>query len=67
MKMKYKSMGGLTVKDGRLVNDAPVGVTGIAQASMIRKEMKREKKVSMISDGIIRANLLEKALGLDKT
>ena len=52
MKMKYQSMGGLTVKDGRLVNDRPTGVSGIEQASKIRKMMHRAKKVDMIADGI---------------
>ena len=33
MKHKYQSMGGLTVKDGRLINDRPTGITGIAQAA----------------------------------
>tara|TARA_R110002049_G_scaffold146573_4_gene309241 strand:- start:1394 stop:1588 length:195 start_codon:yes stop_codon:yes gene_type:complete len=52
MKMKFKSMGGLTVKDGRLINDRPDGVTGIAQAAEIRKAMYRAKKVDMMADGI---------------
>ena len=52
MKMKYKSMGGLDVKDGRLINDKPTGVSGIAQAANIRKMMHRAKKVDMIADGI---------------
>jgi hypothetical protein len=52
MKMKFKSMGGLTVKDGRLINDRPNGVTGIAQAAGIRKAMYRAKKVDMMADGI---------------
>ena len=52
MKMKFKSMGGLTVKDGRLINDRPDGVTGIAQTAGIRKAMYRAKKVDMMADGI---------------
>jgi len=52
MKMKFKSMGGLMVKDGRLVNDREPGVTGIAQAARIKKTMDRAKKVDMIADGI---------------
>jgi len=52
MKMKFQSMGGLTVKDGRLVNDRPVGVTGIAQAAKVAKTLHRAKKVDMIADGI---------------
>jgi len=62
---KFKSMGGLEVKDGRLVNDRPVGQTGIAQAAMIKQAMKREKKVSMIADGIMRAELREQMFGME--
>jgi|TARA_R110000824_G_scaffold178946_1_gene358949 hypothetical protein len=50
--MKFKSMGGLTVKDGRLINDRPDGVTGIAQAAQLRSSMHKAKKVDMIADGI---------------
>ena len=56
-------MGGLTIKDGRLINDKPDGMSGIAQAAMIRKEVKRERKVSMIADGIVRAELREQMFG----
>jgi len=52
MGMKYKSMGGLTVKDGRLINDRPCGVSGIQQAANVRKTLHRAKKVNMIADGI---------------
>lgn len=52
MKMKYQSMGGLTVKDGRLINDRPDCTTGIAQAAQLKKTMHRAKKVDMIADGI---------------
>lgn len=52
MMFKYKSMGGLTVKDGRLVNDAEPGVTGIATAVRIKKSMCRARKVDEIADGI---------------
>jgi len=53
MKMfKYKSMGGLRVEDGRLVNDREDGVTGIAKAANVKQMLKRAKKVDMIADGI---------------
>ena len=52
MKHNYKSMGGLLVKDGRLINDRPTGVTGIAQATQAAKSIKRMRKVDMIADGI---------------
>ena len=50
--MKFKSMGGLTVKDGRLINDRPNGITGIAQAAQLRKSMHNAKEVNIIADGI---------------
>tara|TARA_R110000803_G_scaffold23681_2_gene57824 strand:+ start:1035 stop:1217 length:183 start_codon:yes stop_codon:yes gene_type:complete len=50
--MKYKSMGGLTVKDGRLINDRPNDVTGIAQAVQLKKAMHQAKKINTIAEGI---------------
>ena len=50
--MKYQSMGGLRVEKGRLINDRPQGVSGLEQASRVRKMMHRAKKVDMIADGI---------------
>ena len=52
MEMKYQSMGGLRVEKGRLINDRPEGVSGLEQASRVRKMMHRAKKVDMIDDGI---------------
>ena len=45
-------MNGLKVQNGRLINEAPDGMTGIAQAAKIRKEMKHAKKVAMIAEGV---------------
>jgi hypothetical protein len=50
--MKFKSMGGLTVKDGRLINDNVIGETGIAQMAQMRKQAKNASKVDIIADGI---------------
>ena len=52
-------MDGLTVKNGRLVNERPNGVTGIQQAADIKKTMKRAKKISMITDAINLADARE--------
>ena len=52
MKMKFQSMGGLRVEKGRLINDRPDSVSGIEQAAMLRKAMRRAKKVDMMADGI---------------
>ena len=43
---------GLTVKDGRLINDRPVGESGIAEASRLRQQMKHRYKAECIADGI---------------
>jgi hypothetical protein len=51
---------GLTVKNGRLVNNAPDGRMGITKMAAMVKEMKREQKVSMQTDAILRAESIEK-------
>ena len=63
--MKYKSMGGLTVKDGRLVNNRTDGLSGIAEANNLRNMKHKANKVSTISDGIILAKVKSKMMGLD--
>jgi len=62
--MKYKSMGGLTVKDGRLINDRPDGLSGIAEANNLRNMKKNSKKANLIADGILLAETRKKMLGL---
>ena len=47
----------LTVKNGRLINNRPNSVTGIQQAVQISKDLKREKKISMIEEAIFRADM----------
>ena len=48
---------GLTVNNGRLINKRPVGETGIAEASRLRQQVKHQKKVSTIADGIDMAEM----------
>jgi len=50
-------VSGLFVKNGRLINDREPGMSGIAQAANIKKMMKRDRKIDMISDGIERAEM----------
>ena len=64
MKKKYQSMGGLEVKDGRLVNDRPTGKTGICQMAEIKKGIKQAKKASMIADGIELADVRKNFYGI---
>ncbi len=52
-------MGGLTVKDGRLVNDRPIGVSGIAKAVELNKMIHTEKKISIVAQGVLRADVIK--------
>jgi len=52
-------VNGLYVKDGRLINDRPTGITGIQEAAMIRKAAKRARKVEDIADGVTMANSMD--------
>jgi hypothetical protein len=52
-------MDGLTIKNGRLINNRPDGMSGIEQASMYRQQMKKQYKIDMIADGIERAKMRE--------
>ena len=45
-------MDGLTVKNGRLINNRPDGISGIQEACMIKKSMKRAKKIDMMAEAI---------------
>ena len=49
---------GLTIKNGRLINDKiEPGMTGIQKASLYRKQMKKQYKIDQIADGIERAKM----------
>lgn len=48
-------MNGLTIKNGRLINDRPDGMTGIQQAANIKRIVDEDRKIKMIADGIERA------------
>jgi len=62
---KYTDMSGLTMKNGRLINDRPCGVTGIQQALDLRKMMKREQKIDMMVEADMRASMREKMMGYE--
>jgi hypothetical protein len=49
---------GLDVKGGRLINNRPDGMTGIAQAAVAKKAMKRMDKVSMIAEGVSMGDMM---------
>ena len=42
-------VNGLYVKDGRLINARPDGVSGIEEAAMYRKQMKKQYKIDCIA------------------
>jgi len=50
---------GLTVKDGRLINNRPDGKNGIEKAAELRKAIKRAEKIEMISEGVALGNMKE--------
>lgn len=54
----YSKMGGLEVKNGRLINNRPDGMTGIAQIAMAKSEMTRMKKIQMTAEGVSLGNLM---------
>ena len=54
---------GLTVKNGRLINDRPVGKSGIEQAAEIRKAVKMNEKAIIVANGIAKAEMREKVFG----
>lgn len=56
---------GLDIKDGRLVNNRPDGVTGLQQAIEVKNALKREKKISMMEDAYVRAEVKMKILGIE--
>lgn len=49
---------GLTMKNGRLVNERPDGISGIQEALQIKKTLKKAKKLEMYSEAV--------ALGIQK-
>ena len=70
---KFKSIyslmdDGLTVKDGRLINNRPNCKNGIEKAAELRKSMKRAEKIEMISEGValgdMKAEMREEGMGM---
>ena len=57
-------MEGLTIKNGRLVNERPIGMTGIQQAANMKRIIKEDRKIKMIADGIERAESMKTFRGL---
>ena len=43
---------GLYVKDGRLINDRPNGMSGIGKAAAMKRAVDNDKKVNVIAEAI---------------
>jgi hypothetical protein len=54
---KMMAGSGLDVHGGRLINNRPDGISGIAQVAIAKKAMKHADKVNMISDGVALGNM----------
>ena len=48
---------GLDVQGGRLINNRPDGMSGIAQAAIAKKASKRMDKIEMIASGVAMGNI----------
>jgi hypothetical protein len=59
---------GLTVKDGRLINNRPNGKNGIEKACELRKAIKRAEKIEMYSEAValgdMKAEMREEGMGM---
>ena len=57
--MEYGNMNDYTIKNGRLINNAPECEMGITKAARMRKQVKRAEKVRMIAEGneLAKANI----------
>ena len=52
-------MNGLTVKNGRLVNERPNGMTGIQEAANMKRIIDEGRQIKIIADGIQRAESMK--------
>ena len=43
---------GLTIKNGRLINNRPTGITGIQEAAQIKSDLNKAKKLEMYSEAV---------------
>ena len=49
---KDNYVNGLYIKDGRLINDRPDGMTGIQRAANMKRAVDNDKKINRIAEGI---------------
>lgn len=49
---KSDYVNGLYIKDGRLINERPNGMSGIQHAANVKRAVDNDKKINMIAEGI---------------
>ena len=54
---------GLYVKNGRLINGRPNGITGMEQAANMKRIIDEDRKIKMIADGIERSEMRKNMFG----
>ena len=57
----YAGTDGLTVRNGRLINNRPCGETGIAQMAQMRAEARKQAKIDMIAEGYAKGEMMSEA------
>ncbi len=59
------NFSGLTVRNGRLINERPDGQTGIAQAAQIKRSMKTAEKISIVAKGTAMGEMMSEMYDMD--
>jgi len=57
------NVGGLYVKNGRLINDRSDSMTGIQRAANMKRIIDEDRKIKTIADGIERAEMRKNMFG----
>ena len=57
----YAGTDGLTVRNGRLINNRPCGETGISQMTKARAEARKQAKIDMIAEGYAKGEMMSEA------
>lgn len=57
----YGGSDGLTVQNGRLINNRPCGESGISQMAKARAEARKQAKIDMIAEGYAKGEMISEA------
>jgi hypothetical protein len=57
MMNKRGNLDGLEIRNGRLINNAPDGMTGIQKAAMMKKARRVEEKTMIMENAMYRAEM----------